>query len=108
MPRPRSRLGQGLEALVPPLRETSSIASFARTSAAQQPQAWEIATLRRGKGRCVLTVAPAGVLDRPKRQKLKASTLLALGALGAAGWELTALSGRTFFLKRPLSEAPGE
>ena len=108
MPRPRSRLGQGLEALVPPLRETSSIATFTRTPAAAQPQAWEIATLRRRKGRCWLTVAPAGVLDRPKRQKLKASTLLALGALGAAGWELTALSGKTFFLKRPLQETPAE
>ncbi len=107
MPRPRSRLGQGLEALVPPLRETSTIATFSR-SAAPAPQAWEIATLRRRKGRCWLTIAPAGVLDRPKRQKLKASTLLALGALGAAGWELTALSGKTFFLKRPAPESASE
>jgi hypothetical protein len=100
MPRPRSRLGQGLEALVPPLRDSATIASFARTST-EAPPAWEIATLRRRKRRCLLTVAPSGVLEKPRRQKLKASTLLALGALGAAGWELTALSGKTFYLKRP-------
>ena len=99
MPRPRSGLGQGLEALVPPLRESASIASFARASAA--PTTWEVATLRKGKRRrCVLTIAPGGVLETPRRQKLKASTLLALGALGAAGWELIALSGKTFYLKR--------
>jgi hypothetical protein len=50
----------------------------------------------------VLTIAPSGLLKKQKRRKLKASTLLTLGALGAAGWELTALSGRTFFLKRPV------
>jgi hypothetical protein len=90
-----------LEALVPPLRETPTITTFAR-NAAESVATWEVATLRRRRGRCVLTVAPSGVLERPRRQKLKASTLLALGALGAAGWELTALSGKTFFLKRPV------
>ena len=108
MPRPRSRLGQGLEALVPPLRDSSSIAAFARTPPAARLPAWEVATLRRRKGRCWLTVAPAGVLQKPRRQKLKASSLLALGALGAEGWELTALSGQTFFLKRPLLEPSPE
>ena len=103
MPRTRSGLGQGLEALVPPLRETSTIATFARPASSAQA-AWQVATLRRRKRRCLLTIAPAGVLDRPKRQKLKASSLLALGALGAAGWELVALSGSTFFLKRPAPE----
>lgn len=102
MPRPRSGLGQGLEALVPPLRESPSIATFGR--AATQPAAWEVATLRRRKKRrCLLTIAPASILQKPKRQKLKASSLLTLGALGAAGWELTALSGNTFFLKRPVA-----
>lgn len=104
MPRPRSRLGQGLEALVPPLRETASIANFSRTGS-EAPLAWEVATLRRRKRRCLLTIAPAGVLEKPRRQKLRASTLLALGALGAAGWELTALSGKTFYLKRPAPPA---
>jgi len=100
MPRPRSRLGQGLEALVPPPREPAPI--VLPRSAADSPPAWEIATLRRRKRRCLLTVAPANVLEKPRKQKLRASTLLALGALGAAGWELTALSGRTFYLKRPV------
>ena len=72
--------------------------------AATQPAAWEVATLRRRKKRrCLLTIAPASILQKPKRQKLKASSLLTLGALGAAGWELTALSGNTFYLKRPVA-----
>lgn len=100
MPRPRSRLGQGLEALVPPLRETPAITNISSRNA-DAPPTWEVATLRRRKGRCFLTVAPTGVLQKPKRQKLKASTLLSLGALGAAGWELVAMSGKTFYLKRP-------
>jgi len=98
MPRPRSGLGQGLEALVPPLRESAPIATFTR--AEQTPPSWEVATLRRRRKRCILTIAPAGLLDRPRKQKLEASTLLALGALGASGWELVALSGKTFYLKR--------
>ena len=102
MPRTRSGLGQGLEALVPPLREQSTIATFARASVS--PAAWQVATLRRRKGRCVLTIAPAGILKKTKKQKLKASSLLALGALGASGWELVALSGKTFYLKRPVVE----
>ena len=102
MPRTRSGLGQGLEALVPPLREQPTIATFTRTAVA--PVVWEVATLRKRKRRCVLTVAPTGILQKPKRQKLKASTLLALGALGASGWELVSLSGRTFYLKRPSPE----
>jgi hypothetical protein len=101
MPRPRTGLGQGLEALVPPLRDGSTIAPFNRP-AAVQAQPWEIATLRRKRRRSVFTVAPAAVLARPKKQKLKVPPLLALGALGAAGWELVALSGGTFYLKRPV------
>lgn len=105
MPRPRSRLGQGLEALVPPLRDTPSIATFSRSAAEPVVPRWEVATLRPRRGRSWLTVAPSGVLEKPRRQKLKASTLLALGALGAAGWELVALSGKTFYLKRPAPPA---
>ena len=102
MPRTRSGLGQGLEALVPPLREQPTIAAFTRTAVA--PTAWEVATLRRRKRRCVFTVAPSGILEKTKKRKLKASSLLALGALGASGWELVALSGRTFYLKRAAPE----
>lgn len=104
MPRPRTGLGQGLEALVPPLRE--SAAAIASIHAAPAPLTWQVATLRRRKKRkCELTVAPTGLLKKPKRRKLKASSLLALGALGAAGWELVAMNGRTFYLKRPVPAA---
>lgn len=108
MPRPRTGLGQGLEALVPPLRESSgaSIASFARTNDAPAVQ-WEVAVLRKDRRRrCRLTVAPSAVLQKPQRRLLKTSTMLALGALGAAGWELTAVSGGKFYLKRPVSASP--
>jgi hypothetical protein len=54
----------------------------------------------------VFTVAPSNILQEPRTQKLKSSTLLALGALGASGWELTALDGRTFYLKRPVTVPP--
>ncbi|MGE3424029.1 MAG: hypothetical protein AB7N24_18460 [Dehalococcoidia bacterium] len=50
----------------------------------------------------MLTIAPTALLKKAKKRKIKASTLLTLGALGAAGWELTALSGKTFYLKRPV------
>jgi hypothetical protein len=103
MPRTRSGLGQGLEALVPPLRESTTIATFARTAAA--PRAWQVATLRRRRKGCVFTIAPSDVLARTKRRKLKVGPLLALGALGASGWELVAISRKTFFLKRPAPES---
>lgn len=101
MPRPRTGLGQGLEALVSPAREpNSAISSFSRAEEAPAIQ-WEVAVLRKlRKRRCKLTVAPSAVLQRPVRQVLKTSTLLALGALGAAGWELTAVSRGKFYLKR--------
>lgn len=102
MPRPRTGLGQGLEALVSPPRE-SSIASFTRT--AESPVLnWEVAVLQRERRRrCKLTIAPAAVLQKPERRVLKTSTMLALGALGAAGWELTAVNAGRFYLKRPVS-----
>lgn len=105
MPRPRTGLGQGLEALVSPPRG-SSIASFSRN--AESPAlSWEVAVLQRTRRRrCRLSVAPAAVLQKPERRVLKTSTMLALGALGASGWELTAVSGGRFYLKRPLSPQP--
>ncbi|MGB4862575.1 MAG: hypothetical protein WBO97_08955 [Tepidiformaceae bacterium] len=107
MPRTRTGLGQGLEALVPPLREPS-IATVPRANPVPM-LTWEVATLeKRGKRRCVLTVAPSALLKRRKRRKLKASALLTLGALGNEGWELVALSGRKFFLKRPIVPADVE
>ena len=107
MPRPRTGLGQGLEALVPPLRDTGSSIASIRPSAEAIPVTWEFGTLRkRRRGQCVFTVAPSNLLQEPRRQQLKSSTLLALGALGASGWELTALRGRTFYLKRPVISQP--
>lgn len=109
MPRPRSGLGQGLEALVPPLREDApSLASFPVPGSSVGTR-WEVATLRRRKRRrCVLTIAPAGLLKAPKRRKLRASLLLSLGALGASGWELVAARGQTFYLKRPVAKPADE
>ena len=106
MPRPRTGLGQGLEALVPPLRDSGSPIASIRPSAEAIPITWEVATLRKGRRRCVLVIAPANLLQKTRKRKIKASTLLALGALGAAGWELTALSGKTFYLKRPSISTP--
>jgi hypothetical protein len=107
MPRPRTGLGQGLEALVPPLRDSGSPIASIRPSTDAVTVTWEIGTLRkRRRGRCVFTVAPSNILQEPRTQKLKSSTLLALGALGASGWELTALDGRTFYLKRPVTVPP--
>ena len=106
MPRHRTSLGQGLEALVPPRRDNGSAIASIRPSAETLPVTWEIATLRKRRRRCVLTIAPANVLQKPRKRKLKAATLLALGALGASGWELTALDGRTFYLKRPVITPP--
>ena len=107
MPRPRTGLGQGLEALVSPSRESgSAISRFARPEEAAVQ--WEVAVLRKlRKRRCRLVVAPSAVLEKPGRQVLKTSTMLALGALGAAGWELTAVSRGKFYLKRPAAQ-PGE
>jgi hypothetical protein len=100
MPRPRTGLGQGLEALVPPIREpNSAISRFSRSE--DGAVQWEVAVLRKlRKRRCRLVVAPSAVLEKPAHQVLKTSTLLALGALGAAGWELTAVSRGKFYLKR--------
>ena len=108
MPRPRTGLGQGLEALVPSLRENSpGIASFNRPAAA--PVLWEVAVLRRErkKRRCRFTIAASELLKEPQRRRIKTNTLLALGALGAAGWELTAIRGGKFYLKRIVSP-PGD
>jgi len=107
MPRPRTGLGQGLEALVPPLREDPKpFAHVSRPAQAVVAGPWEVATLEKRRGRrsgCTFTIAPAGILKKPRRRKLRGvSTLLALGALGAAGWELTAVSGKVFYLKRPV------
>ncbi len=106
MPRPRTGLGQGLEALVSSARENApSFSSISRAPDAAALQ-WEVAVLRKDRRRrCHLTIAPAAVLQKPERRVLKTSTMLALGALGAAGWELTAVSAGKFYLKRPV--APG-
>lgn len=104
MPRPRTGLGQGLEALVPPLRESTSAFASIHPTPEPPPRTWEVATLRKHRKRqCELTIAPSGLLRKARRRKLKASTLLALGALGASGWELVAINGRSFYLKRPVT-----
>lgn len=103
MPRPRTGLGQGLEALVPSLRESSSpIAPFNRQ--ADPPIQWEVAILRSlRRRRCIFTVAPSVLLKEPDRRHIKTNTLTALGALGAAGWELTAVRNGRYYLKRPVA-----
>ncbi|MEO8539673.1 MAG: hypothetical protein ABI577_08025 [bacterium] len=105
MPRPRTGLGQGLEALVSSSREPApTISNFARPAETPAPARWEVAVLRRQRKRlCRVTFAPSELLQKPKRRKVKTTSILALGALGAAGWELTAMRGNRFYLKRPVT-----
>jgi hypothetical protein len=92
---------------VPPAPESAhTIAPFSRPEAGARPLTWQFAMLRRtGKRRCQLEVAPASLLKRGKRQVIKAAPLLALGSLGGAGWELVAIRGKRFYLKRPAAAA---
>jgi hypothetical protein len=120
MPRHRPRLGQGLEALVSPLRidppaeapqplpPAASVPSFA-------PVAWEYALLtalkgKRGRDRgSVVTVAPGELLGRPARRKLRGvPALVALGVLGSGGWELVSVQGLAYVLRRPVISRGGD
>lgn len=110
MPRHRPGLGQGLQALVAPIRAEEDappprLPTPAPTPAT--PAAWEYAVLRpRGKKRkdSSVTVLSGDLLQKPNRKKLpRISQLVALGVLGASGWELVSIRGRTYFLKRPVA-----
>lgn len=109
MPRHRPGLGQGLQALVAPIRAEDPVPARLPTPApvAPPPASWEYAILRpRGKKRkdSTVTVLSGDLLQRPSRKKLPRITqLVALGVLGAGGWELVSVRGRTYFLKRPVA-----
>jgi hypothetical protein len=113
MPRHRPGLGQGLEALVSPYRPEQP-ADPAEISRLPEPAptfavAWEYAVLsprkpprRRRRKDCRVTLLSADLLRKPRRRTLRGITpLVALGVLGASGWELVALRGRAYILKRP-------
>lgn len=120
MPRHRPRLGQGLEALVSPARhdapeESAELSRPPGTApAGQHPQvtAWEyvlLAPVRRKRRRsaCRLTVLPGDLLRKPERYRIRGITpLVALGLLGAGGWELVGVRGRSYILKRPARALP--
>jgi len=108
MPRHRPGLGQGLQALVAPIRaEEDAPPPRLPTPVPLVPAAWEYAVLRpRGKKRkdSSVTVLSGDLLQKPSRKKLpRISQLVALGVLGASGWELVSIRGRTYFLKRPVN-----
>jgi hypothetical protein len=51
-----------------------------------------------------VTILSGDLLQKPSRKKLpRIPQLVALGVLGAGGWELVSVRGRTYFLKRPHS-----
>lgn len=113
MPRHRPGLGQGLSALVAPLRaeeEPPPARLPTPTPARVAPTVWEYAIVRpKGKGKrkrknSAVTVLSGDLLQRPSKKKLpRISQLVALGVLGANGWELVAVRKKTYFLKRAAS-----
>ena len=110
MPRHRPGLGQGLQALVAPIRAEEDAPPPPRLptpAPLPPPSAWEYAVLRpRGRKRkdSSVTILSGDLLQKPSRKKLpRIPQLVALGVLGAGGWELVSVRGRTYFLKRPHS-----
>jgi hypothetical protein len=107
MPRHRPGLGQGLQALVAPIRAEEDAPALIPTSPAPiaPPIHWQYAVLRpRGKKRkdSSVTILSGDLLQKPSRKRLPRITrLVALGVLGASGWELVSVRKRTYFLKRP-------
>ncbi|HMO54760.1 MAG TPA: hypothetical protein PJ994_09670 [Tepidiformaceae bacterium] len=107
MPRHRPGLGQGLQALVAPIRAEEDAPPLIPTApvTTAAPAHWQYAVLRsRGKKRkdSTVTILSGDLLQRPSRKKLpRISQLVALGVLGASGWELVSVRKRTYFLKRP-------
>ncbi len=112
MARPRSGLGHGLEALVSS-RDWNDPASPSAPPDKTEPAhplpipaiQWEVATLvqrgRKGR-RLFLSTLRRRASHGLKRRRLRGVSLLAaLNALGADGWELVAIEGRRFYLKRP-------
>lgn len=110
MPRHRPGLGQGLAALVAPLRaeEETPPARLPTPQLAPAPATWQYAIVRpKGKKKkdSVVTVLSGDLLQRPSKKKLpRISQLVALGVLGANGWELVSVRKKTYFLKRQVSQ----
>jgi hypothetical protein len=106
MPRHRPGLGQGLQALVAPIRAEEDPPPLIPTAPipAAPPAQWQYAVLRpRGKRRkdSTVTILSGDLLQRPSRKRLpRISQLVALGVLGTSGWELVSVRKRTYFLKR--------
>lgn len=107
MPRHRPGLGQGLQALVAPIRaeeDSPPLLPSVPLSAAPSAQ-WQYAVLRpRGKKRkdSTVTILSGDLLQKPSRKRLpRINQLVALGVLGGSGWELVSVRKRTYFLKRP-------
>lgn len=102
MPRNRPGLGQGLKALVPPPRPEET--GERSTPGDREATAWEYVALspkgRKGHGSRVTLIA-GNIVDQPKPRIWRGvPPLLALGVLGANGWELVTMRRGTFFLKR--------
>ena len=120
MPRHRPRLGQGLEALVSPARNQPLAEPTVTAPSPEQPVqavgdvvAWEYAILAARKpkrGRrpdCWISILPGDLLHKPARRKRRGGPPMgARGALGAGGWELTAVRGRRYVLKRAVCTSP--
>ena len=116
MPRPKHGLGQGLDALVSSHQRAASrseadAAHSLPPGMAIEPPAtirrWEYACLavrRTGKKRkrmISLKLSYPEVTLEPKAQRIHGvDAWTALGLLGAQGWELVNVRGRSFYLKR--------
>lgn len=120
MPRPKYGLGHGLEALVSSrerpdgwleLEPADRLSDQPAANVATGFTAWEYAALRRsfrrkkGKRRLSLRTSHPGSNVRPRKQKIRGvSQWTALGMLGADGWELVGVRGRSFLLKRVIKQ----
>ena len=114
MPRARTGLGHGLEALVS-TREGVTLnqakPAIARDAAAEEPTAptaasassWSYATLQRQrrKRRKLVFAAGNGCAGGIEATSIRGVGLLAaLNALGGEGWELIGIAGKKLYLKR--------
>jgi hypothetical protein len=115
MPRAKYGLGQGLDALTSPRQrpggwpESELLNRHPNAPGAVPPElvAWEYACLterRRRKKRkrpLTLQLSHPEINVRPRKRTIRGvSKWTALGVLGADGWELVGLQGRSLLLKR--------
>ncbi len=95
MPPQRPGLEQGLAALVGPGGGAD------RAGGPRGGTAWEYAAIVRGQRGLRIEVGGGDPLRGYRRRRIRGMRLVALlGLLGAAGWELVAVEGRRFYLKR--------